>query len=52
MSTYVVTGGCGFIGSYVIKELLKITYDPIKYIDDVYTYQTEEELYDLIKLGS
>ena len=23
MSTYVVTGGCGFIGSYVIQELLK-----------------------------
>ena len=23
MKTYVVTGGCGFIGSYVIKELLK-----------------------------
>tara|TARA_R100000664_G_scaffold6194_1_gene11168 strand:- start:474 stop:1442 length:969 start_codon:yes stop_codon:yes gene_type:complete len=23
MNTYVVTGGCGFIGSYVIKELLK-----------------------------
>ena len=23
MSTYVVIGGCGFIGSYVIKELLK-----------------------------
>jgi len=23
MSTYVVTGGCGFIGSYVIEELLK-----------------------------
>ena len=25
MSTYVITGGCGFIGSYVIKELLKST---------------------------
>ena len=23
MSTYVVTGGCGFIGSYVIQEILK-----------------------------
>tara|TARA_R110002020_G_scaffold52231_3_gene147042 strand:+ start:2048 stop:3025 length:978 start_codon:yes stop_codon:yes gene_type:complete len=23
MSTYVITGGCGFIGSYVIKEILK-----------------------------
>ena len=25
MSSYVVTGGCGFIGSYVMKELLKST---------------------------
>ena len=23
MKTYLVTGGCGFIGSYVIEELLK-----------------------------
>jgi len=29
MSTYVVTGGCGFIGSYVMKELLKIKDDNI-----------------------
>ena len=24
MNTYVVTGGCGFIGSYVMEELLKL----------------------------
>jgi len=29
MSTYVVTGGCGFIGSYVMKELLKSKDDNI-----------------------
>ena len=34
MSTYVVTGGCGFIGSYVIKELLKE--------DDVYIYNIDK----------
>ena len=34
MSTYVVTGGCGFIGSYVIKELLKE--------EDVYIYNIDK----------
>ena len=34
MSTYVVTGGCGFIGSYVIKELLKEK--------DVYIYNIDK----------
>ena len=34
MSNYVITGGCGFIGSYVIKELLKQ--------DDVFIYNADK----------
>ena len=35
MSTYVVTGGCGFIGSYVINHLLKSK-------DDIFIYNIDK----------
>ena len=46
MSTYVVTGGCGFIGSYVIKELLKQEDVFIYNIDKMGVGSSEENIVD------
>ena len=46
MSTYVVTGGCGFIGSYVIKELLKQEDVFIYNIDKMGVGSSEEHIVD------
>jgi len=46
MKTYVVTGGCGFIGSYVIKELLKQEDVFIYNIDKMGIGSSEENIVD------
>ena len=46
MKTYVVTGGCGFIGSYVIKELLKQEDVFIYNIDKMGVGSSEENIVD------
>jgi len=46
MKTYVVTGGCGFIGSYVIKELLKQEDVFIYNIDKMGVGSSEEHIVD------
>ena len=46
MKTYVVTGGCGFIGSYVIKELLKQEDIFIYNIDKMGIGSSEENIVD------
>jgi len=46
MKTYVVTGGCGFIGSYVIQELLKEEDIFIYNIDKMGVGSSEENIVD------
>ena len=46
MKTYVVTGGCGFIGSYVIEELLKEEDVFIYNIDKLGVGSSEENIVD------
>jgi len=46
MKTYIVTGGCGFIGSYVIQELLKQEDIFIYNIDKMGVGSSEENIVD------